>query len=50
VIDVRSDASKRKWTYKITSSVVLEMNINQVETGNFNITGSLTKSVWRAFI
>jgi hypothetical protein len=28
----------------------LEMNINQVETGNFNITGSLTKSVWRAFI
>ena len=45
VIDVRSDASKRKWTYKITSSVVLEMNINQPDTGNFNVAGSLTKSV-----
>jgi capping protein beta len=28
VIDVRTDAAKKKWTYKITSSVVLEMNIN----------------------
>lgn len=27
VIDVKSDASGKKWTYKITSSVVLEMNI-----------------------
>jgi capping protein beta len=28
VIDVKADANKKKWTYKITSSVVLEMNIN----------------------
>jgi len=43
VIDVKSDASKKRWTYKITSSVVLEMNIAQNDVGSFSITGSLTK-------
>lgn len=43
VIDIKTDG-KSKWTYKITTSVVLEMNIieNQ-DVGKFNITGTLTK-------
>ncbi len=39
-----------KWVYKITTSVVLEMTIEKKETGNFNVCGSLTKTVYPLFI
>jgi capping protein beta len=43
VIDVKTDG-KTKWTYKITTSVVLEMNVlTNEDVGKFNITGTLTK-------
>jgi len=44
VIDVKCDESKLKWTYKITTSVVLEMTIDSKQTGDFNVNGSLTKT------
>ena len=46
VIDVKCDESKLKWTYKITTSVVLEMTIDSKQTGDFNVNGSLTKTVY----
>lgn len=43
VIYVKTDG-KTKWTYKITTSVVLEMNVlTNEDVGKFNITGTLTK-------
>ncbi len=49
VIDVKCDESKLKWTYKITTSVVLEMNIDSKQTGDFNVNGSLTKTVYNYY-
>ncbi|CAD8169090.1 unnamed protein product [Paramecium octaurelia] len=49
VIDIKTDG-KSKWTYKITTSVVLEMNIIQnQDVGKFNITGTLTKQKEESF-
>lgn len=46
VVDVKTtDPSKKKHTYKCTSSVVLEMEIKDQDAGSVNISGTLTKSV-----
>lgn len=44
VIDIKED-DKKKITFKITSSIILEMAIKDNKAGDVNISGSLTKAV-----
>ena len=44
MIDIKMESAKKKVTYLITSTVILEMAIKNDKGGDINISGSMTKA------